>query len=356
MTYDPFVRGPHPAGVRTALLEDPARAGRPLPIEVWYPATPDYDGADRKAESRDTYDLVPGLPRTPQDAVRDATPRTGRRPLVVFSHGLGGHRRQSTFLCTHLASHGYVVAACDHAGSTMLDLLRLAIDARKRGEARSANLVAEVMTKPRPADVSFVVDRVLDGSAGGVAELVDEKRIAAVGHSLGGWTSLVVARRDARVRSLALLAPAGGRMPGDAQPLREAIDLAFGRPLPSLWLVAERDALLPLAGIEELWSEAAPPKRLVVLENTDHLHFCDRGEEVHELFRRTPPAGIFAPGARAMRPIGELAPPAKTRVTTNGLVLAHLDATLGANEAALALLSDGLAARLAAREVAARVR
>jgi len=356
MSYDPFVRGPHPAGVRSALLKDAARDGRPIPIEVWYPATPDYDGADLRAESRDAYDLVPGLPRVPQDAVRDATPRPGRRPLVVFSHGLGGHRRQSTFLCTHLASHGYVVAACDHAGSTMLDLLRLAVDARRRGTGMGADVVADVMSAPRPADVSFVVDRVLDGSAGGVADLVDHARIAVAGHSLGGWTSLVVTRRDPRIGSLALLAPAGGRMPGDAQPLRDALDLAFGRPVPSLWLVAERDAVLPRAGIEELWSEAEPPKRLVVLENTDHLHFCDRGEEVHELFRRTPPAGIFARGARAMRPIGELASPARTRVATNGLVLAHLDATLGAHEAALAFLSAGLAARLASRAVAAFVR
>lgn len=356
MSYDPFARGPYPAGVRTALLEDAARDGRPVPIEVWYPATAAHDGADLRAESRDMYVLVPGVPRIPQDAVRDATPLPGRRPLVVFSHGLGGHRRQSTFLCTHLASHGYVVAACDHGGSTMIDLLRLGIEARSRGEAIGASEVEGVMTVPRPADVSFVVDHVLDGSAGDVGELIDASRIAVCGHSLGGWTSLVTARRDARIRSLALLAPAGSRTHADTRALGAVIDFDFGRPVPSLWIVADRDALLPLDGIEELYAEAEPPKRLVVLESTDHLHFCDRGEEVHELFRRTPPAGVFARGARGMRPIAELSPPALARRATNGLVLAHLDATLGANEAALAFLSDGLASRLAAREVSASVR
>jgi len=349
MTYDPFVRGPYPAGVRTSLLHDAARDRRPIPTEVWYPAAAAYEGADRMADSRDLYDLVPGLPRVPQDAVRNPAPRPGRRPLVVFSHGLGGHRRQSTFLCTHLASHGYVVAACDHAGSTMLDLFRA------RG-ALDAQAVETRISAPRAADASFVVDRVLDGSAGDVAALVDPERIAALGHSLGGWTSLVLARRDARVRSLALIAPVGGRTHGDTRALRAALDFAFGRPVPSLWIVAERDALLPLDGIEALYADAEPPKQLVVLSDTDHLHFCDRGEDIHELFRRTPPAGIFARGARDMVPIGELAAPEQARVATQGLVLAHLDATLAANEAAVAFLSGGIASTLAARGVAAAVR
>ena len=28
---------------------------------------------------------------------------------MAFSHGFGGHRRQTTHFCIHLASHGYVV-------------------------------------------------------------------------------------------------------------------------------------------------------------------------------------------------------------------------------------------------------
>jgi predicted dienelactone hydrolase len=89
MTYDPFARGPYAAGVRTSLLHDAARDRRPMPIEVWYPAAAVHDGADLRADSRDTYDLVPGMPRIPQDAVRNAAPRSGHYPLVVFSHGLG---------------------------------------------------------------------------------------------------------------------------------------------------------------------------------------------------------------------------------------------------------------------------
>ena len=42
-------------------------------------------------------------------------------PIALFSHTSAGHRRQSSFLCRHLASHGYVVAAVDHTGNTARD-------------------------------------------------------------------------------------------------------------------------------------------------------------------------------------------------------------------------------------------
>jgi predicted dienelactone hydrolase len=45
-------------------------------------------------------------------------------PLILFSHHSGGHRRASTFLTTHLASHGYVVAAMDHSEVVAPELAR----------------------------------------------------------------------------------------------------------------------------------------------------------------------------------------------------------------------------------------
>src|SRR5262249_61965308 len=93
----------------------PAASGRPLGVEVGYPA--------EATGPRDRYRVLPGFPLSEQDAARDLPVRAGRYPLVLFSHGFGGHRRQSTFLTTHLASHGYVVAAPDHTGTTLVDLL-----------------------------------------------------------------------------------------------------------------------------------------------------------------------------------------------------------------------------------------
>src|SRR5262245_60549852 len=87
MTYDPFAKGPFCVGERTFHAHDAAR-NRVFPCEVWYPAS---------------------------ESARDATPHAGAYPLILFSHHSGGHRRAATFLHTHLASHGYVVAALDHS-------------------------------------------------------------------------------------------------------------------------------------------------------------------------------------------------------------------------------------------------
>src|SRR6266536_17378 len=112
-TYDPFSRGRFPVGVATVQTPDTAR-GRVLPCEIWYPAAAHHAGEDVAAGTRDRF-TVPGgdAPRV-QTAVRNAAAQPGTYPLVVFSHHGGGHRRSATFLCTHLSSHGYVVAALDH--------------------------------------------------------------------------------------------------------------------------------------------------------------------------------------------------------------------------------------------------
>src|SRR6266540_1642241 len=102
--YDPFVRGPFPVGVRTAQAIDAVRDERPLTFEVWYPAGERYAGWDFAASSQDTFAVLPDLPPIRQAAVRDVAPHSGSYPLLAFSHSSWGHSRQSTFLCTHLAS------------------------------------------------------------------------------------------------------------------------------------------------------------------------------------------------------------------------------------------------------------
>ena len=121
--YHPFERGPLPVGVRTLALHDPAR-DRKLTAEVWYPAKATFAGADTDPQRRDRYPLFPGFPEAWQLAVRDAAPDEGlpARALAIFSHGYAGHRRQSTFFTTHLASHGWVVVSVDHTGNTFMDL------------------------------------------------------------------------------------------------------------------------------------------------------------------------------------------------------------------------------------------
>jgi len=350
VTYDPFARGSHPVGVRTLHLR---RDGRALPVEVWYPAAAAHAGADLADATRDAYTLIPGFPVLRQDAVRGAAPEPGRRPLVVFSHGYGGHRRQSTFLCTHLASHGYVVAALDHAGNTVLDVAHAVLAARTGGPRTDATAVLREFIVARPEDVRFTIDELLAGDLGA---LVDAGRIGMTGHSFGGWTTLTVTARDRRIRAALPLAPAGGATPLPVNPLREAVDFRWEREVPTLFVVAERDTLLPLAGMHELLARTpSARKRMVVLRNADHMHFCDRVEEVHELFRLMPHDPLFREYQAAIPPIDELCPGEHGYLTVRGLGLAHMDAHVRDDERAAAFLAGDLEGALAARGVAATV-
>ena len=352
MTYDPFGRGVFPVGVRTMPLSDFTRGPRVLPAEVWYPATDADAGRDLDPATRDTYDLVPGFPPFSQDAVRAATPHIGRHPVVLFSHGYGGHRRQSTFLCTHLASHGYVVACVDHTGNTMLDVMRQMMQVMSGQKVPPIDEQAKEFVSDRPADVTFLLDVLLDGE---LAAFVDPERVGMTGHSFGGWTTIATTARDRRIRAVVPLAPAGGWTPlSDAILCRDA-DFAWGRDVPALYIVAERDTLLPLKGTRQLFDRTRGPKRLVVLRNADHMHFCDRVEEIHEVFRLMPQDRIFEPIRGQIPPIGELCPGAHALDAIRGLALAHFDAHLKGSGVAAAFASGDVAARLAARGIAVDV-
>ena len=359
MPYNPFVRGPLPVGVRTLDWSDPARS-RPLPTEIWYPATEELRGKDVAEATRDNYELVPGLPPGWQEAVRDAAPRAGTHPLVVFSHGFGGHRRQSTFLCTHLASHGYVVAAVDHTGNTIVEMVQFMMMAQMGQPPPDPATMLPEMLANRPADVSFVIDQMTapilrqaqDERLAGIS--VDASQIGLSGHSFGGWTTLVTTARDKRIKAALPLAPAGGwtKLPSEA--LGAAMDFAWGRDVPTLFLVADFDTILPLRGMYELYEKTTSPKKMIVLEQADHMHFCDQVEQVHELFRMMPPP-VFDQLAKEIKPIAELCAGDPAYRFTRGLGLAHMDAHLRGDESARRLLDGDLIALLAAEGVVARL-
>ena len=335
MTYDPFSRGPFPVGVRTLTAVDPARDRR-LPIEVWYPANEAYAGQDVIAPTRDTWSM--GGVAFSQDAVRNATPRMASFPVVAFSHGSGGHRRQSTFLCTHLASHGYVVTAVDHVGNTRPDLLVTA------GRADVRAWIAA-----RPPDVLWMINTVLD-SATELGLVVDADRIGVAGHSFGGWTALEVTRRDRRIRVALLLAPLGIADPPPGV-IRARVRTDWGRDVPTLCLAAERDTLIPLGQLQQLLARIPSATMMAVLRNADHFHFCDRVDEAHEMFRRMP----SVEGSPRLPPVRDLCPGPHSHLFARGLAVAHMDAFLKRDAAAAGFLAGDVAGALRARGVEAAV-
>ncbi len=341
-TYDPFARGPHPVGVRTAELHDASR-DRTVPVEVWYPATADLAGADLHDATRDRYSMMPGFPESTQDAVRDADAAPGAWVPIVFSHGFGGHRRQSTHLCTHLASHGYAVVAPDHVGNTTLDLIALmgGGDAPTDFEAYVAGSAGD-----RPLDATLALDALIHGDLG--VEVRDDGA-GMTGHSFGGWTTLQTVGTDERILAAVPLAPAGGRSEGGpggtgaAGPMAELLDLSWRRDVPTLMIVADEDSVLPIDGMHDLRTRSDQLDRMVVVVNADHFHFCDGAEVVHDMM-----APIMAGQTKTS---AEFVPGAHVHDVTNGLGLAHFDAVLRGNDDAAAVLARDLVEVLAERGI-----
>ncbi len=344
MSYDPFERGALPVGARTLEIPNASRDGRTLPLEIWYPATDEQKGRDLAEDTRDVFELVGGM-STYQRAVRDAEARPGKKPLIIFSHGFAGHRRQSTFLCTHLASHGYVVAAPDHIGNTIHDMMRSVMS----GDLGAMYSDLPFILQARPNDVVASIDRVLDDEWS--APLVDRDRIGVCGHSLGGWTSLTVTASESRIRAVLPLAPAGGASTIPGNPLRDLIKLDWDRDVPTFYIVAEKDTLLPLEGMHEIYGETRGPKRLVVLKNADHFHFCDSARTSHEMYRMLPQDQGLTSVNKDMAPFSDLCPAQHGHDITVSLGLAHLDATLKGSEPAADLVGGDLDALFGSRGI-----
>ena len=341
--YDPFVRGRYPVGVRTFEALDTARH-RLFPCEIWYPAAARYTGQDIASGSGDSFAVPSRAAPRSQMAVRNAATCAGIYPLIIFSHPSVSHRRAATFLCTHLSSHGYVVAALDHSEVVAPQL------ARKDGETDEQRMArVDAVIAARLPDVRFALDYLLSNAVLGADAVFDAAQIGIVGHSFGGWTALAATDIERRVRAVVALAPGGGSRP---KPGILPLSLAFnwGRDVPTLLLVAENDISLPLMGMYEIFEKTPATKYMVILRRADHYHFMDDVEEVHEAVRTTLWAGELE-WFKEMQPIEELCSAEQAHMFVRGLTLCHLDATLRREERAQRFMRSNVEAQLAARGV-----
>lgn len=312
-------RGPFAAGVTTRTVADPGNSQRLLPVEIWYPASVQAKGRDVARDNGTSHPFG-----AHHAAVQDAPPADGPFPLLLFSHGNSGLRQQSTFLTTHLASWGFVVAAPDHVGNTFLEMLQLDEEQRKQ--------VHREARRNRPLDLQAVIDAVTDGGDG--LPRVETRSIGVLGHSFGGWTALKMPSREARVRAVVALAPASEAFVG-----RSAFvdgELPFPNRAASLILAAAGDCLVDLeASVEPLFARLGTPRAMAVIEDTDHFHFCDSVRLIHGNHVRTPRPGLTRP----IRPYRELLDESRTHRITCAMATGFLRAAVVEGADALEALS-----------------
>ena len=301
--YDPFVPGRFSVRVRTTEAKDSKR-DRVFPCEIWSP------------EAEGTY------------------------PVILYSHHSGGSRRAATFLCDHLSSHGYVVAALDHSEVVAAELKGRDGETPEQLSARVDAWIAN-----RVPDVRFLLDHMFSSETN-----LDSSQIGIVGHSFGGWTALAAPEADQRIRSVVTLAPAGSSNPKPGIiPAKLTFD--WGRDVPTLYLVAENDVPLPLDGMYEIFDRTTSAKQMFILRRADHYHFLDNVEEVHETVRAMTFPKELAWMTEKMRPIAELCSGEQAHLFVRGLTLCHMDATLKQREEAQRFLAGDIEAELATRGV-----
>lgn len=342
--YDPFVRGRFPVGVRTIQALDTVR-DRLFPCEIWYPAAAQHAGQDIAPGTQDFF-TVPSrdTPRS-QMAVRNAAAQPGTYPLIIFSHHSGGHRRAATFLCTHLSSHGYVVAALDHSEVVAVELAGRDGETDEQKTAR-----VEAWIASRVPDIRFLLDHLLSSAAWDSETHLDPTQIGIVGHSFGGWTALAAPAVEWRIRAVVALAPGGSSQPKPGI-IPAKLTFTWGRDVPTLYLVAEHDTPIPLAGMYELFERTPATKQMVILRRADHAHFMDNVEQEHETVRAMPFTGKLAWIPKEMRPIAELCSGEQAHLFVRGLTLCHMDAILRRQEEAQRFLVCDIEDELAVRGV-----
>ena len=110
------------------------------------------------------------------DVVDGAKPDTsaGTFPLIILSHGVTALAGVYGGTGVALASAGYVVVAPDYPLSN--------------GAAPGGPVVSDV--RNQPADATFILKNVLADNATDFASIIATGHIGAIGHSLGGFTTM----------------------------------------------------------------------------------------------------------------------------------------------------------------------
>ena len=278
----PSALGPYPVGVRTLEFVDESRVTpgrtepRKLVVEVWYPAVeatrdqPPHSYGLYDEVSQGVRELYPDI--DPEDlgvvsttAVKDAVQRDDgdTYPLVVFSHGKGGVRQQSTYYTATLASHGYVVISPDHEGDTINDLLL-------EGDVDINTTVDSFVD--RPLDVAFLITQMEQlPESEPLKAIMDVETIGVTGHSFGALTSFRIAGLDSRVDAIVAQTPVSLTL--------VEIDLGirvedFG--IPYMIQAAGLDDTLPAeTHSDPLFDAMVPPRFYLTLETAGHFTYSD---------------------------------------------------------------------------------
>ena len=205
---------------RSAWYGEESSGSREIMVRVWYPAQPQE--GDQKApyvyNEKLIGDMVSegfGIPKYLMQNISNIKtnswsgidPVDKKFPVLIFSHGHGGLKIQNTTQMEEMASHGYVIFACDHtydAGVSIFPDERIIFNKTDIPEGYSEEEkwdLRRLQLDYRAADIQFMLDEMARGNFLSVSlkNSLDLDNIGVFGHSFGGGTSIVVASTDERI-------------------------------------------------------------------------------------------------------------------------------------------------------------
>jgi hypothetical protein len=205
--------GPYPVGHTSFIVTNDS--GRPVAVEVWYPAD---DDAVNRSSPEAVYAMDPYYGRLPESTSADweamgydrsyqepAVSRERKFPLVMFSSGFTMPAWAYLYAGTRLASHGFMVAAVQHFS-----------EAAWPWDGYDG---AAFIAYNRPRDISFALSELLrrNRTRGDVLyRTIDDRHIVSSGHSYGGYAAMVEVGGDDQVCDARDIIDTGEELPPEA--------------------------------------------------------------------------------------------------------------------------------------------
>jgi fermentation-respiration switch protein FrsA (DUF1100 family) len=199
----------------------------------------------------DTFYPATGQPGPTPHTGAPADTAAGPFPLVVYAHGSGGSKAETTALLASWAEAGYVVAAPEFPLTKF--------------DTPGGSVIADYTNQP--GDVSFVIDQMLRAPPSGLAGMVDAAHIGVSGLSLGAVTAMGAAFNtcclDHRVKAAVVFA-------GIALPYPGGTYFAQSPSPAVLFVQGSADPTVSPGTGQSLYNQAKPPKALLTIVGGDH--------------------------------------------------------------------------------------
>jgi predicted dienelactone hydrolase len=191
----------------------------------------------------------------------------GKHPLILFSHGWSGCKTQSGHLMAAFAAQGMLVMAPDHEDNGCTTGLRLPLPR----ELLTPETWTEDRYPNRAQDITGLLAAAKSDARYG--PLIDARRVALVGHSLGGYTMLGLAGAwpGPQIEGLAAvvaLAPYAATFKAAGE-----LDRVI---TPMLFQAGDQDDAARLSDVQAVFARVTAPRCMVVFGDAGHFAWVDR--------------------------------------------------------------------------------